>query len=291
MTTTTTITNSNNHDLINLLALSATAGTLRRVYDASGNDTIRELRNCLQSDARALAKLADCADRATTLEINDNTGLYNTIVIDESANAAVNTMINDDTITDAYDLYMTAYEYLWQEMIVNDRACDDIVTITNKDGTTKERTIYQCACMAVRREIYANKSIDSTGKYLYIEDMRSGADDNGADALDREYIRLGKYYDLGGACHSDDINSSIDGIYSADHETVDSTNALMASLNLTDRQALVLHYRRQGISVSAIADKLNVSQQAISKTLVQVQEKVKAQHPELVRSYNSKRKA
>jgi DNA-binding CsgD family transcriptional regulator len=58
---------------------------------------------------------------------------------------------------------------------------------------------------------------------------------------------------------------------------------------LTERQKLILHYRRQGKSVSEIAEKLGVSQQAISKQLAKIQAVIAEALPETVRAYKGKR--
>ena len=45
----------------------------------------------------------------------------------------------------------------------------------------------------------------------------------------------------------------------------------------------------QGFSVSAIADKLKVSQPAISKSLLLIQKTIKADFPEMVNGFKEKR--
>ena len=67
----------------------------------------------------------------------------------------------------------------------------------------------------------------------------------------------------------------------------------MKELNeiLTTRQKDVFHMRLKGISVSEIAVKLGVSQQAISKSQLAIQKAIKTLHPEMVRGFKEKRKA
>ncbi|MEF9983723.1 MAG: hypothetical protein RR710_04190 [Oscillospiraceae bacterium] len=240
----TTKTTTATHDIIEALSRKATAGTLKRIYDASGNDNIRKLRTALQHDYSIL----------------DNN--------------------LSDTISDAYDCHLTAYNYLL-EQYNNGLTADNTITTTLKNGTEKTRTIYQWACVAVRKYIYSNKSIENNGKYIYIEDMATEKMDSNL-ALDCEYIRLNKYSDL-----ASDTQYGISGAYN-DYITY---NDIIASLNLTHRQLTVVTMRMQGLSTVAIADKLQVSQQAISKTLAQVQTYVSTQYPDMVRLFKTARKA
>lgn len=222
-------------DQINQLARSATAGTLKRIHDASGNDNIRKLRAALQRDFS---------------------------ILDNNLNGV---------ISEAYDLYLVAYTYLHEQIIINGLKPQTLITTALKNGKEKTRTVYQWACILVRREVYANKSIENTSKYTYIEDLKQSTTDTAELALDREYIRMGKY----------------DGITTnADYERYTD---LLQSLNLTDSQLQIIKMRMQGLSTTAIADRLNVTQQAISKKLAKIQNIVTTEYPELIRYFKGQR--
>jgi hypothetical protein len=222
------------HNHIDELARKATSGTLKRIYTATGNKRILDLMRDLQADFANL----------------DN-GL-------------------DNTVSDAYDIYLCAYEYLHYMIICKGYGEQTTLAVTLKGGKEKTRTVYQWACVAARKYIYSNKAIDSNGKYVYIEDM-GGDDEDGNNALDREYIRMGKY----------------DGI--EDYSTYDTYKELRQSLRLTDRQDSILTMRMQGMSVTVIADKLQVSQQAISKQLTVMQERIQELCPDTTRAFRGKR--
>lgn len=220
---------------IDTLARSATAGTLKRIYTASANDNIRKLQASLQRDFS---------------------------IIDNQLS---------DTISDAYDLYTLAYSYLHEQLITNGLTDQTPITRTLKNGKEKTRTVYQWACVLVRKEVYANKSIENNGKFTYIEDLRQSENDTAENALDREYIRMGKY----------------DGIQTnADYEQYTD---ILKSINLTLSQMRIIKMRMQGLSTVAISECLNVSQQAVSKQLVKIQTIATAQYPDMVRYFKGQR--
>lgn len=245
------------HELIHDLAIRATAGTLKRIYDASGNEKIQELRNNLQKDLNHVSS---------------------------SDYRQAENIFSDHVLSEAYDLYMTAYEYLFRKIIKEGKADQDTEARTQKNGTEKTRTIFQWACVEVRQAIYAEKAIENSGKYTYIEDMKLDGE-TAENALERHYIRMGKYYDMGGTIHNDGL-TGMAGVYTADNSTYEGYQGILEEIDLSDRQKLIIHYRMQGVSVSAIGEKLGVSQQAISKSLQQVQKKIGDIFPDMIRAFN-----
>lgn len=184
-----------------------------------------------------------------------------------------NTVLYDYSVSDGYDCFLVAYTYLLEEYGKG----NDINTIITKklqSGKEKTRTVLQWACVEVRQYIYKHGQRDY--KRVYVEDIRKedkdgNAEDNGT-ALDRIYYQTGKYYDI------DNLED-----YEIQKEMVTLLNGL------TERQQLILHYRRQGKSVIEIAEKLNVSQQAISKHLAKIQAVIAEAMPEKVRAFKKKR--
>lgn len=245
--TMTTTTNNNNtanqHNILDQLAHKAAAGTLKRIYTASANNNICRLQSDLQHD----------------FSIIDNNLTGN--------------------LSDAYDLYTVAYSFLL-EQYNNGLTEQSEITTTLKNGKEKTRTVYQWACVAVRKAVYAEKSIESNGKYIYIEDLTTSNTDTSENALDREYIRLGKYNDLG--------SDSPYGI-SAGSSDYTAYIKLVQSLNLTHRQSTIIKMRMQGLSVTTIADKLGVSHPAISKSLLQVQGYIDELYPDMVKRFKHNR--
>lgn len=127
------------------------------------------------------------------------------------------------------------------------------------DETTPIQEVYR----AVRQAVQNSRAVqtDPRNGYSYIEDMT-------ADGLDAIYYRMGKYTDLGGY----DCN----GNYTTDRQAAADYETLVASLNLTDRQAQILRLRMQGKGYKAIATYLGVTQRAIAKTVGQIQTKATA---------------
>ena len=173
-----------------------------------------------------------------------------------------------ETYSDAMDLYVVAYAALHDCIVVMGYTEDDVITVSTKKGE-KTMTVFQHACYTVWRYIYDQRAIyDQSPKYVYIEDLQA---DSNNHPLDREYIRMQKYNGI------DRIN---------DYATY---TEMLNTLNLTHRQLAIVKYRMRGLSVSAIAKKLQVSHQAISKQLAAVQKEVKAHFPAMVRHFKEAR--
>jgi RNA polymerase sigma factor (sigma-70 family) len=227
------------NDEVAEIAYNVTVGTLRRIDSATADPKVSEMLRGLREDKQKV----------------NNTVLY------------------DYSVSDGYDCFLVAYEYLLSEY----QKGNDINTIlsrTLKSGKEKERTVLQWACVAVREYIYRHGQTNY--KRMYVDRIM---DDDGeampeAEALDTMYYRVGRYYDV-------------------DNEKDYVIQEKMVELlkGLTERQKLILHYRRQGKSVSEIAKKLNVSQQAISKQLAKIQSVISEAMPETVRGFKEKRKA
>ena len=176
-------------------------------------------------------------------------------------------------VSDGYDCFLVAYSYL-KARIDEGKTADTMENRTMKNGEAKEKTVFQWACSEVRQYIYRNGQKEY--KRLYVEDIKKGDKDGNqeseAEAIDRVYFQVGRYYD-------------IDNL----HGYRVQQNIARACEGLTERQKLILHYRLQGFGVSEIAEKLGVSQPAISKHLLKIQERVTEAFPEAVRGFKEKR--
>ena len=254
--TTTTLNNANNDFLnfthndgttydditktVDTLARMAAAGTLKKIYTASAHEQILQYIRDLQADFIL-------ADNMVNIEkINQN-------------------------FSDAYDIYLIAYEFLHEKIGVLKLNPNSTITKTQKNGTEKIRTVYQWACVEVRRYIYNNKGIEANGKYIYIEDLKNSPDDSADSALDREYIRIGKYHDI----HN--------------YHEYTTTADILDTLELSAQHQKLINLRLQGKSTTEIAEKFGVSQQAISKQLAKIQDKIKDIFPDMIRGFKDKR--
>lgn len=126
--------------------------------------------------------------------------------------------------------------------------------------------VRKAAYKAVHKAIYA-AAVRPALRDTYIEDMAHT--DDGMEVSDPEYIKVTRYYD----------------VYDwADYAvTMDMLEQIRPLLR--ERAALILDYRMQGLSVTAIADKLGVSQQAVSAQLKRIQDKAITLWPDETRAF------
>ena len=185
------------------------------------------------------------------------------------------------TVSDGYDVYLECLAYLiemnkngyWQLF------APETITLTMSKGKTKKVSLWQGMRYHARHYIYKYGQTDF--KSCYIEDL-SQTDNNGDkincyDVLDG-LIKAPQYYDI---ANERDLYTFTEFLNSLD----------LTALNLTARQKTILHYRLKGVSITDIANKLNVSQQAISKQLAKLQDIVKELYPNTVRAFKEKRKS
>ena len=227
------------NDIINtvdILARMATAGTLKRIYATSAHEKIREYQAKLQAD----------------FNLTDNMN---------GENIAVN-------FSDAYDIYLIAYEFLYEKIVVLTLSPNDIITEILKNGNKKTRTVYQWTCVKVRQYIYNNKSIENNSKYTYIEDLKKSSDDTTENAIDREYIRVGKYHDI------------------QNYHDYITVSEILEALDLSPQQTKIINLRMRGMSNIDIAKKFEVSKQSISNQLGKIQKKLIEKYPDLTRGFD-----
>lgn len=126
--------------------------------------------------------------------------------------------------------------------------------------------VRKAAYKAVHKAIYA-AAVRPALRDTYIEDLEHT--DDGMEISDPEYIKVTRYYD---------VHDWADYMITAD--MLEQIRPL-----LKDKQKAVLHYRLQGMSVTAIAERLGVTQQAISDTLKRIRIKATMLWPDETRAF------
>lgn len=220
-------------------AMVLTIGTLKRIEFATADPKVSEMLRGLREDKQKI----------------NNTVLY------------------DYSVSDGYDCFLVAYMYLLEEYN-NGNNINTIIVKKLKSGKEKARTVLQWACVAVREYIYRHGQTNYKRMYVDRQTDKDGNTETEAEALDRHYYLVGRYYDI-----------------DTEKDFVIQEKMVELLEGLTERQKLILHYRRQGKSTVEIAEKLGVSQQAISKQLAKIQAVITEALPETVRGFKEKRTA
>lgn len=240
------------------------------------NPAMVALKRGIAADLATLDNTRRNATAATATTYNAD-GDFVTVTADKEAAAALANLI-DETLSDGIDLVQTAALAIleqaaehatapaWLDTPYTIRRLSRRVYIRSDESAAykdDETTPIQEVYRAVRQAVQDSRAVqtDPRNGYSYIEDMT-------ADGLDTIYYRMGKYTDLGGY----DCN----GNYTTDKQAAVDYETIVASLNLTDRQAQILRLRMQGKGYKAIATYLGVTQRAIAKTVGQIQTKATA---------------
>ena len=126
--------------------------------------------------------------------------------------------------------------------------------------------VRKAAYKAVHKAIYA-AAVRPALRDTYIEDMAHTED--GMEVSDPEYIKVTRYYD---------VHDWAD--YAVTMDMLEQIRPL-----LKDKQKAVLHYRLQGMSITAIAEHMGVTQQAISDTLKRIRIKATTLWPDETRAF------
>ena len=129
--------------------------------------------------------------------------------------------------------------------------------------------IRKAAYKAVHKAIYA-AAVRPALRDTYIEDMAHT--DDGMEVSDPEYIKVTRYYD---------VHDWAD--YAVTMDMLEQIRPL-----LRERAALILNYRMQGLSVTAIAERLGVMPSAVSHTLKRIQDKAITLWPDETRAFKLK---
>lgn len=164
-------------------------------------------------------------------------------------------------LTDAADLVQTAA----LAIIEADAPCIAAAIAADKPYILPD-AVRKAAYKAVHKAIYS-AAVRPALRDIYIEDMAHT--DDGMEVSDPEYIKVTRYYD---------VHDWAD--YAVTMDMLEQIRPL-----LKDKQKAVLHYRLQGMSVTAIAERLGVTQQAISDTLKRIRVKASMLWPDETRAF------
>ena len=154
----------------------------------------------------------------------------------------------------------------------NKRVLDKHVVIRTEDSAKwkdKETNHIRETMHSCRQLIADNRALNTEPtKYTYFSEMVKDTESAEECAI---YHRF-KGYDIGGAVCN--INGMTD-LYTADSATAEEEEELIEAMHLTARQALVLHYRRQGHGKKAIASALGVNPDTVRDILRGIQKKAR----------------
>lgn len=126
--------------------------------------------------------------------------------------------------------------------------------------------VRKAAYKAVHKAIYA-AAVRPALRDIYIEDMAHT--DDGMEISDPEYIKVTRYYDV-----HDWTDYAV---------TMDMLEQIRPTIS--KRANIVLNYRMQGLSVTTIADKLDVVPSAVSHMLKRIQDQATTLWPDETRAF------
>lgn len=265
-----------------------TATTTDRPSDSGLNPALVALRDDLTRDRAYMTRLAYAVNGATRLTFNDDGDPVNEVIDPALAKAA--TALAGQTLGDGLDLVNDAVFAILDETAKQAdrdpgqpvdlereytvRRLKRKVWIKTADSVngweTVETTPIQEVFKAVRRSIQNSRHMqaDPRNGYTYLEDLAIDPETGDGSTI---YRRLSKYADMGGNVGGrpdgdpDYIPGQPAGLdgkptnYSADRETVETTDRLVAAMGLTDREMSVLKYRLAGYGYKAIATAMGLT--------------------------------
>ena len=251
------------------------------------------VRRGIMADIALLEKLTAAHNAAYSLQYNAAGDLVQ-VVVDKAAEKAA-AALQSETLTDGLDLVNAAVVAIleqtadhataapgWMETeYTARRLCRRVLIKADETAKWEEETtspireVYR----AIRREVQNSRAMqtDPRNGYSYIEDTAADPDSTATETI---YRRLHKWADLGGFTNSGHYDphghAARSTIYTADAQTAADYNAIVAALNLTERQAVIIRLRMSGYGYKAIATYLGVSHNAVINALKKVQGKCTA---------------
>lgn len=257
--------------------------TSKTVCDSGCNPAIVALRRGINADRAILESTRRLAEAAEALTFTEEGDAVN-VIADSDAYKALHGDdgrggIMSETLTDGFDLVQTAALAIleqatehadggaWLDRPYTVRRLSRKVYIQTADSAAYkdvETTPIQEVYRVVRRAIDNSRAMqtDPRNGYTYLEEMT----EDGADTI---YRRMRKWEDMG----SDD---NCVGLYSADGQTVADYESTLAALNLTARQAQIVHLRMQGKGYKAIATYLGITPDGVKVQMRRLRDKCAA---------------
>ena len=251
-----------------------TATTTDRPSDSGLNPALVALRGDLTRDRAYITRLDHAVNDSTRLTFNADGDMVFEVIDPALAKAA--TDLAGQTLGDGLDLVNDAALAILEETAKQAdrdpglpvdleraytvRRLKRKVWIKTADSVngweTVETTPIQEVFKAVRRSVQNSRhmQIDPRCGYTYLEDLVIDPETGDGSTI---YRRLPKFADLGG--HVCDFNGKETAATTADHETVETTDRLVAAMRLTDREMTVLKYRLAGYGYKAIATAMGLT--------------------------------
>lgn len=281
----TTISNAGSEQHAKALQELSTAcalSVLKKLHRTSAQATIAKLRAEAIRDSHKLEILYHATNEATAHIYNENGDLAE-VVMDKAMNEAVGKLCRE-TLGDGLDLVHTATVAIlaetaraelkdgFMEEVREVRRLKKKVWIKSEDSVngweTVETTPIQEVYKAIRREVSNNSGMQTAShKYTYIEDLSRDTDTDAETAI---YRRLPKYSDL--VSEETDSGGKVTFL-TADKQTADDMDKLVQGLNLTAREASILHLRQSGHGLKAISTYLGISENSAKGALHRLREK------------------
>lgn len=267
-----------------------TAAEKEKVSNNGISPALVEVKRGIMADITHLEKLTAAHDAAFALTFNAEGDLVQ-IVVDPAAEKAA-AALQGETLTDGIDLVHAAAIAIleqtaehaaegegWLEKPYTLRRIARRVLIKADDTakweevvTSPIREVYR----AVRRAVQDSRAVqtDPRNGYLYIEDTAADPDSTATETI---YRRLHKWADLGGYVNSGHYdahgNPRHGDTYTADPSAAADYTAIVAALNLTERQAQIVRLRMSGYGYAAIASYLGISEGGVYNALRKVRVK------------------
>lgn len=271
---------------------SATKETPAATVSNSGHSPVLvSIRSEMYRDRRDLDRLAYATENASRLAFNADGELTREIIDPDLEKAAADLI--GQTLGDGLDLVHEAAVAILDETAKQLDRDPDMPTDLERPYTvrrlkrkvwiktaesvkaweTVETTPIQEVYKAIRRAIQNSRAMqtDPRNGYTYLADLATDPESGDQTAI---YRRLPKYADLGGrVC---DFNGAETVPTTADPESVDQTDRLIAAMKLTDREMTVLKYRLSGYGYKAIATAMGVSVDNAKRCGQRIREKAAA---------------
>lgn len=277
------------------LATATAYAVLKKCIETSQNPMLKQLKREIAQDTATLQNTARLHNESMQIVFDKDGNCKTTFIDSESKKAceklcAVAMGEGLDLVGDAYISILSETQKAkernngilpqnFMETAYTTRRLKKKIYIKLEDSAkgweTVNTTPIQETYKAVRRTVQQSRAVQTAiNGYTYLSDL---AKDDESGAEETIFRRMPKYTDIGG--YATDINGKIDynSNYTANEQTAQDIDTLVANLNLTKRQAEILQLRLSGYGYKAIATYYGICNNAVVKTVKQIQAKATAQ--------------